>query len=453
MTSDPYLSVKALTKYIKKKFDADPYLRDVYVKGELSNVKIHTSGHIYFTLKDSSARLPAVMFAANARAVKFKPESGMTVLIRGDVSVYEASGQYQLYAHSMQPDGIGDYYLAFEQLKKKLYEEGFFNPSHKKQLPRFPDKIAVVTAPTGAAVRDIVITLNRRYPLAKVTIFPTLVQGEQATRSIVQSIQAANKTDFDVMIVGRGGGSIEDLWAFNEEAVARAIFDSRIPIISAVGHETDTTIADFVADLRAATPTAAAELAVPSRTELLDRVINQQSGMYRVITNLLEREKTALRKLTTSMPFAYPDRLYRPFIERVERATDSLQREVFQHLNRSRERHANLDRQLANRIPTQRIRQSQADISQLQKRLEQSALQSMNTNKMKLSSAMRTLDALSPLKLMERGYTIPYKDGDVVKSIQQVRAGDELKVTMQDGTVETTVTKTIPITKGEHTDG
>ena len=453
MTSDPYLSVKALTKYIKKKFDADPHLRDVYVKGELSNVKIHTSGHIYFTLKDSSARLPAVMFAANARAIKFKPESGMTVLIRGDVTVYEASGQYQLYAQSMQPDGIGDYYLAFEQLKEKLLKEGFFNAAHKKPLPRFPDKIAVVTAPTGAAVKDIIITLNRRYPMAKVTIFPTLVQGEQATRSIVQSIQAANGADFDVMIVGRGGGSIEDLWAFNEEAVARAIFDSRIPIISAVGHETDTTIADFVADLRAATPTAAAELAVPSRADLLDKVINQQSGMYRVVSNLLDREKTALRKLATSMPFAYPDRLYRPFIERVERAAESLQREVFQHLNRSRERFINLDRQLANRIPVQRIKQSQGDIAQLQKRLDHSAQITVNNNKMKLSSAIRTLDALSPLKLMERGYTIPYKDGMVVKSIHQVKAGDELKVTMQDGTVQATVKKTIPTTKGVHTNG
>ncbi|HSJ36627.1 MAG TPA: exodeoxyribonuclease VII large subunit [Planococcus sp. (in: firmicutes)] len=453
MTSDPYLSVKALTKYIKKKFDADPHLRDVYVKGELSNVKIHTSGHIYFTLKDNAARLPAVMFATNARTVKFKPESGMTVLIRGDVTVYEASGQYQLYAQSMQPDGIGDYYLAFEQLKEKLLKEGLFNAAHKKQLPRFPDKIAVVTAPTGAAVKDIIITLNRRYPMAKVTIFPTLVQGEQATRSIVQSIQAANAADFDVMIVGRGGGSIEDLWSFNEEAVARAIYDSRIPIISAVGHETDTTIADFVADLRAATPTAAAELAVPSSADLLDKVINQQSGMYRVVSNLLDREKTALRKLATSMPFAYPDRLYRPFIERVERAADSLQREVFQHLNRSRERFGNLDRQLANRIPVQRIKQSQSDISQLQKRLDQSAHIAVNNNKMKLASAIRTLDALSPLKLMERGYTIPYKDGMVVKSIHQVDAGDELNVTMQDGTVQATVKKTIPTTKGVHTNG
>lgn len=453
MTSDPYLSVKALTKYIKKKFDADPHLRDVYVKGELSNVKIHSSGHIYFTLKDNSARLPAVMFAASARTVKFKPESGMTVLIRGDVSVYEASGQYQLYAQSMQPDGIGDYYLAFEQLKEKLSKEGVFNAAHKKPLPRYPDKIAVVTAPTGAAVRDIIITLNRRYPMAKITIFPTLVQGEQATRSIVQSIQAANAANFDVMIVGRGGGSIEDLWSFNEEAVARAIFDSRIPIISAVGHETDTTIADFVADLRAATPTAAAELAVPSRADLLDKVINQQSSMYRVVSNLLDREKTALSKVAASMPFAYPDRLYRPFIERVERASDSLQREVFQHLNRSRERFGNLDRQLANRIPVQRIKQSQADIGQLQKRLDQSAQITVNNNKMKLSSAIRTLDALSPLKLMERGYTIPYKDGMVVKSIHQVEAGDELNVTMQDGTVEATVKNTIPTKKGVHVNG
>lgn len=453
MTSDPYLSVKALTRYIKKKFDADPHLRDVYVKGELSNVKIHTSGHIYFTLKDNSSRLPAVMFAASARAVKFKPESGMTVLIRGDVNVYEASGQYQLYAQSMQPDGVGDYYLAFEQLKKKLLEEGLFNAIHKKPLPKYPDKIAVVTAPTGAAVRDIIITLNRRYPLAKVTIFPTLVQGEQATRSIVQSIQSANRADFDVMIVGRGGGSIEDLWAFNEEAVVRAIFDSHIPVISAVGHETDTTIADFVADLRAATPTAAAELAVPSRLELLDKVINQQSSLYRVISNLLERQKTDLRKLTTSMPFATPDRLYRPFIERVERASDSLQREIFQQLDRSRERFTNLDKQLANRVPLQKVKRLDANLTQLQKRVEQSTVQTMNNNRLQLNSAIRTLDALSPLKLMERGYTIPYKDGAVVKSIHQVKAGDELQVTMQDGIVETTVKNTIPIEKGEHTNG
>ncbi|TWT09154.1 exodeoxyribonuclease VII large subunit [Planomicrobium sp. CPCC 101079] len=449
MSTDPYLSVKALTKYIKKKFDADPHLRDVYVKGELSNVKIHTSGHIYFTLKDNAARLPAVMFAANARGVKFKPESGMTVLIRGDVTVYEASGQYQLYAQSMQSDGIGDYYLAFEQLKEKLGREGLFSAAHKKSFPRFPKKIAVVTAQTGAAVRDILITLNRRYPLAKVVLYPTLVQGTGAAPSIVKSIQSANQSDFDVMIVGRGGGSIEDLWAFNEESVARAIFGSRIPIISAIGHETDTTIADFVSDLRAATPTAAAELAVPSKTELLDRILSYRSGMYRTIANTVSKDKAALNRLTSSLPLAYPDRLYRPFIERVERATDSLQREIIQQLNRSKERRANLDSQLQSRIPLKRIKQSEMDVESLSRRLDQGMERSMRSSTQQLASAMRTLDALSPLKIMERGYSIPYKDEVVVKSIAQVEPGDRIAISMTDGTVNAKVESKIPTDKGE----
>ncbi|WKA56396.1 exodeoxyribonuclease VII large subunit [Planococcus shixiaomingii] len=449
MSTDPYLSVKALTKYIKKKFDADPHLRDVYVKGELSNVKIHTSGHIYFTLKDNAARLPAVMFAANARSVKFKPESGMTVLIRGDVTVYEASGQYQLYAQSMQSDGIGDYYLAFEQLKEKLAKEGLFNAAHKKRFPRFPKKIAVITAQTGAAVRDIIITLNRRYPLAKVVLYPTLVQGTGAAPSIVKSIQTANQGDYDVMIVGRGGGSIEDLWAFNEESVARAIFESRIPVISAIGHETDTTIADFVSDLRAATPTAAAELAVPSKTELLDRVLSYQSGMYRTIANVISKDKAALNRLTSSFPLAYPDRLYRPFIERIERATESLQRETVQQLNRSKERHSNLNNQLQSRVPLKRIKQSEMDIDNLSRRLNQGMDRSLRNNSQQLGSAMRTLDALSPLKIMDRGYSIPYKNGEVVKSISQVAKGDQIAISMTDGTVNATVEDTIPTSKGD----
>ncbi|MGI2326610.1 exodeoxyribonuclease VII large subunit [Planococcus sp. YIM B11945] len=447
--ADPYLSVKALTKYIKKKFDADPHLRDVYVKGELSNVKIHTSGHIYFTLKDNAARLPAVMFSANAKSVKFRPESGMTVLIRGDVTVYEASGQYQLYAQSMQADGIGDYYLAFEQLKEKLQKEGLFSPAHKKTFPRFPKKIAVITAQTGAAVRDIIITLNRRYPLAKVVLYPTLVQGTGAAPSIVKSIQAANQSDYDVMIVGRGGGSIEDLWAFNEESVARAIFASRIPVISAIGHETDTTIADFVSDLRAATPTAAAELAVPSKTELLDRVLNYRAGMYRTIANSLAKEKAALGRLTSSFPLAYPDRLYRPFIERVERATDSLQREALQQLRRSKERHASVDSQLQSKAPLKRIKQSELDIDQLAKRLDQLMEVHLKNSSHQLSAAMRTLDALSPLKVMDRGYSIPYKDGAVVKSTVQVARGDKLEIALKDGTVKASVEDVIPTSKGD----
>ncbi len=453
LAADPYLSVKALTKYIKKKFDVDPHLRDVYVKGELSNVKIHTSGHIYFTLKDDASRLPAVMFSANAKAVKFKPESGMTVLIRGDVTVYEASGQYQLYAQSMQSDGIGDYYLAFEQLKDKLAKEGLFNAAHKKMLPRFPKRIAVVTAPTGAAVRDICITLNRRYPLAHVVIYPTLVQGVQATQSIVQSIQAANQQDYDILIVGRGGGSIEDLWSFNEEAVARAIYQSRIPIISAVGHETDTTISDFVADLRAPTPTAAAELAVPSKTELLDRLLNYRSGIYRTTANTIAREKASLNRLATSFPLAYPDRLYRPFIERVERATESLRRETVQQFNFAGERYKNLNNQLLARTPANRIQQASAEIEALKKRVDQLTSYALRDNSQKLSSAMRTLDALSPLKIMDRGYSIIYKDDAVVKSVEQVEVGDELTISMRDGNLKTSVNERILTSEGERQDG
>ncbi|ANU17065.1 exodeoxyribonuclease VII large subunit [Planococcus maritimus] len=439
MATDPYLSVAALTKYIKKKFDADPHLRDVYVKGELSNVKIHTSGHIYFTLKDQKARMPAVMFSARAKSMKFRPESGMTVLIRGDISVYEASGQYQLYAQSMQPDGIGDYYLAFEQLKEKLNKEGVFNADHKQSLPRFPEKVAVITAQTGAAVRDIITTLKRRYPLAQIVLFPTLVQGQGAVQSIVQSIQQANRTDSDVLIVGRGGGSIEDLWAFNEEAVARAIHDSTIPIISAVGHETDTTIADFVADLRAATPTAAAELAVPSRIELLERVMGQRQIMFRHMTNDLEQRRIRLTQLQNSYPMAYPDRLYRPFIERIERAADALQRETVLTVRRSGDRLTMLSRQLDNRNPSDRIRQAERDLAILGDRLDQRIANVFNQREQQLKSAIRTLDALSPLKIMDRGYAIPFKHGEVVKSVDQLELGDQLSLSLKDGEVKTVI--------------
>lgn len=439
MATDPYLSVAAITKYIKKKFDADPHLRDVYVKGELSNVKIHTSGHIYFTLKDQKARLPAVMFSARAKSMKFRPESGMTVLIRGDISVYEASGQYQLYAQSMQPDGIGDYYLAFEQLKEKLNKEGLFNAAHKQALPQFPEKVAVITAQTGAAVRDIITTLKRRYPLAQIVLFPTLVQGQGAVQSIVQSIQQANRTDSDVLIVGRGGGSIEDLWAFNEEAVARAIHASGIPVISAVGHETDTTIADFVADLRAATPTAAAELAVPSRIELLERVMGQRQAMFRLMSNDLEQRRIRLTQLQNSYPMAYPDRLYRPFIERIERATDALQRETVLTVKRSGDRLSMLSRQLENRNPADRIRQADRDLAVLADRLDQRITQVFRQRDQQLKSAIRTLDALSPLKVMDRGYAIPFKEGGVVKSVDQLELGDRLSLSLKDGEIETVI--------------
>ncbi|AQQ53024.1 exodeoxyribonuclease VII large subunit [Planococcus lenghuensis] len=454
MSADSYLSVRALTKYIKRKFDADPYLRDVHIKGELSNVKIHTSGHIYFTLKDNAARLSGIMFAAQANKVKFRPESGMTVLIRGDVTVYETSGQYQLYAQIMQADGIGDYYLAFEQLKEKLAKEGLFEAGRKRRLPRFPKEIAVITAPTGAAVRDIVTTLNRRYPLAKVIIYPTLVQGGQAAASIVGSIQAANRNGHDVIIAGRGGGSIEDLWAFNEEAVARAIVDSRIPVISAVGHETDTTIADFAADLRAPTPTAAAELAVPSRQELLERLLGAKSWLYKQSAARLEQEHKALDRLRSSFPLAHPDRLYRPFIERADRAEDALRRAMQQHLGEQQDGYANLRYKLGRLSPGVKVTGLQQELGYLEKRLSRQMAVLHRERKAQLSGAIRTLDALSPLKIMDRGYSITYLDNELIKSADQAKPGDELEIRLHDGSLKAEVKeKTVKDDKGANQHG
>ena len=270
-SADPgrVLSVKDLNRYIRMKMEGDSRLSDVWIRGEISNFTHHSSGHMYFTLKDEGSRIRAIMFATHNQRLPFIPKEGSRVIARGNVSVYERDGQYQFYAVQMQPDGIGSLYLAYEQLKSKLEEEGLFAAERKRPLPRYPKTIGVITSPTGAAVRDIMITIRRRYPQARAILYPVLVQGKGAAPSIVKAIRTMNDmAEADVLIVGRGGGSLEELWAFNEEIVARAIYQSDIPVISAVGHETDFTIADFVADLRAATPTAAAELAVPSSAEL-----------------------------------------------------------------------------------------------------------------------------------------------------------------------------------------
>ena len=263
-----YLTVSQLTRYIKYKLDNDTNLQEVYLKGEISNFKAHTRGHFYFTIKDEGSRINAVMFASSAKNVKFTPEDGMKILVKGKISVYEATGGYQIYVNEMTEDGVGNLYVAFEQLKKKLANEGLFSESHKKKIPRIPERVGVITASTGAAIRDIISTINRRFPLVEVILFPALVQGENAKEDIVRQIKRAEDYKLDVLIVGRGGGSIEDLWAFNEEIVARAIYDCPIPVISAVGHEIDFTIADFVADLRAPTPTGAAEIAVPDKKDI-----------------------------------------------------------------------------------------------------------------------------------------------------------------------------------------
>ncbi len=347
MDNSQYLTIQALTKYIKRKFDKDPHLSSIYVKGEISNFKRHSSGHMYFTLKDERARILAVMFSSANASMKFNPENGMNVLVRGDISVYEAGGQYQIYVKEMQPDGIGDLFLAYQQLKEKLEKQGLFAESRKKPLPKFPRKIGVITSPTGAAVRDIITTIERRYPIGEIVVYPALVQGERAAQSIAESIKKANENaEMDVLIVGRGGGSIEELWAFNEEQVALAISNSEVPVISAVGHETDFTIADFAADMRAPTPTAAAELAVPHIDDLLERVLNRKIMLLRGMKTRLKSERARLKSASSSIIFRNPRRLYEQKIEAVDRLIEKLNKNQQLRMQAGRDKLGHLDSNL-----------------------------------------------------------------------------------------------------------
>lgn len=435
--SSSYLTVKALTKYIKRKFEADPHLREVYVKGELSNVKIHTSGHIYFTLKDDGARINATMFRGQAAKLSFRPEEGMQVFIRGDVNVYEVGGTYQLYAQTMEPDGIGGLFVAFNQLKERLQKEGLFNPNFKQPIPQYPQTIGVLTATTGAAIRDICTTIGRRYPQAEICIYPTLVQGAAASADIVRNIQLANKQAMcDVLIVGRGGGSIEDLWAFNEEIVARAIFESRIPIISAVGHETDTTIADFVADLRAPTPTAAAELAVPNRQELYQRVLKGQSQMHQMMTARLHFERSRLTKLQNAYPLAMPERLYRPFTEKLAQMDTQLQNATSLYFMKQRNMLERMQAQLRLQSPEQQVTYGKRQLDSMTQQLTRAAFANLQQNKRQFDGIIRTLGALNPLSIMHKGFNVSYKDGKMVKSVEQLSPDDCIDIAFHDGTAK-----------------
>lgn len=438
MSDQQYLSVSALTKYIKRKFDVDPHLQNVYIKGEISNFKRHTSGHMYFTLKDERARLLSVMFAANSRGMKFEPENGMKVLVKGDISVYEASGQYQLYVKSMAPDGVGDLYLAYEQLKKKLETKGLFSSVHKKKIPPYPKTVGVITSPTGAALRDILTTIKRRYPITKVIVYPALVQGNNAAKSVAKAISVANaRAESDVLIVGRGGGSIEELWAFNEEIVAESIYDSDIPIISAVGHETDFTIADFVADMRAPTPTGAAELAVPHMNEIMERLINRKNRLTRSIQEAANSQRTHLTRLERSYAFRYPHKMYEQKLEQLDRTTEQLGRTSSRYFMKKRDQLNSIMDVLNRQHPEQLMKLSEEELKQREKVLQR-AMEAIYRQKSQTFVHMTaTLSALSPLKIMERGYGLVFaEDETLIKSKDQVSVGDKLAVTVKDGTLE-----------------
>ncbi|PHD73861.1 exodeoxyribonuclease VII large subunit [Bacillus sp. AFS043905] len=438
MSNQQYLSVSALTKYIKRKFDADPHLQNVYIKGEISNFKQHTSGHMYFTLKDEKARLLSVMFAANNKGMKFLPENGMKVLVKGDISLYEAGGQYQLYVKSMAPDGVGDLYLAYEQLKKKLEGAGLFLAEHKKPIPQYPKSVGVITSPTGAALRDILTTIKRRYPIARIIVYPALVQGNNAAKSIAKAISMANaRAESDVLIVGRGGGSIEELWAFNEEIVAESIYDSDIPVISAVGHETDFTIADFVADMRAPTPTGAAELAVPHLNEILERLMNRKNRLTRSIQEAVNFERTRLTRMERSYAFRYPHKMYEQKLEQLDKTMDRLGRTSTRYFMKKRDELNQLNDILKKQHPEQAVKNAKDELQQHAKVLRRAMEAIYRHKSQQFVHITATLSALSPLKIMERGYGLVFaEDETLVKSTQQVSKGDKIAVTIKDGILE-----------------
>lgn len=412
-----YLTVSQLTKYIKYKLDNDVNLREVYLKGEISNFKAHTRGHFYFTIKDEGSRINAVMFASSASKVKFTPEDGMKILVTGRISVYEATGGYQIYVNEMMEDGVGNLYVAFEQLKKKLASEGLFDDRYKKPIPKIPERVGVITAPTGAAIRDIISTINRRFPLTEVILFPSLVQGEGAKEDIVRQIERAKDYNLDVLIVGRGGGSIEDLWAFNEEIVARAIFDCPIPIISAVGHEIDFTIADFVADFRAPTPTGAAEIAVPNKSDVINYINQLNLRCQKNIKTILELKKKRLDSIKNHYILNNPLDLYSAKIQKLDYLTESLVKNYKNIIDKEKIK--------LNNIKT--------------RPLFSNPLLILDKTKQKYALLLSKLDTLSPLKTLERGYGIVKLNDKAITSIKDLKTDDLINIELKDGSVNALV--------------
>ncbi|WP_326864578.1 exodeoxyribonuclease VII large subunit [Apilactobacillus kunkeei] len=434
-----YLSVSDLTSYIKKKFDRDPYLDKVYLTGEISNFRLRPA-HQYFSLKDDNAKISAIMFKSAFDKVKFKPEEGMKVLVTGRISVYEATGNYQIYIDHMEPDGVGALYQAYEQLKKKLSAEGLFN-APKKPLEKYPKRIAVVTSPSGAVIRDIITTTRRRYPIAQIVLYPAVVQGDVAASDIVRQINRVDERgDFDTLIIGRGGGSIEDLWPFNEEIVARAIFDSKIPVISSVGHETDTTIADLVADVRAATPTAAAELAVPVLTDVMTDIKNDQVRIFNAFRNKLNQLQQRLAKIQQSYIFKQPERLYDSYVQKIDMLNERLMNALKETINQSDRKLNDLVYNLKINSPKNLIKEQQQVLQVKDDQLKRNIMLLIQSKQNQLTQRVDALDHLSPLKVMSRGFSFTTNsDGKVVKKVDDIKKNDDIELKLIDGYAKATV--------------
>ena len=412
-----YIKISDLNSYIKNILDDNVFLNKVYLKGEISNFKNHTRGHLYFTLKDDTSRLSAVMFQSSAVKLTFTPEDGMNVLVEGRISAYPAQGTYQIYIEKMEPDGLGALYVEYEKLKKKLALEGLFDAMHKKSIPKFPEKIGVITASTGAAVRDIMSTIRRRYPVCEAILFPCLVQGKDAAPDIVRQIKRADEFGVDTIIVGRGGGSIEDLWAFNEEIVAHAIYECKTPIISAVGHEIDWTIADFVADLRAPTPTGAAEMAVPTVLDINTLLNNYKIRLNKNIKNMVNTKFIKWRSLKNSFILKNPMTMYEMKEQKLDTLIDKLNKDIKVIIQNSE-------------VKLNKVKMSVA---------LQNPMSLIDKKKNEYNLLINTLKLVNPLGILEKGYSLTTINDKVIKSSNDVSIDDIISVKLHEGAIKAKV--------------
>lgn len=416
MNNEVSLTVTDINNYIKNIVDGDFFLSNVTLKGEISNLKFHTRGHLYFSLKDENSKINAVMFNYKNLGLNFIPKDGMNVIVKGKVSVFTTGGSYQITVSNMKEDGIGNLYLLFEELKRRLQKEGLFSPEHKKKLPRIPKKVGVITASTGAAVKDIISTINRRFPLTEIILFPTLVQGVGAKENIVKMINEANESDVDVIILGRGGGSIEDLWAFNEEIVARAIYNSNKPIVSAVGHEIDFTISDFVSDMRAPTPTGAAELVVPSKVEIQSYLNDYKGRIISVINKKIKSYTDTFSKLKSTYILKNPISMY----EIDEQKLDNMLEKLVS-------------------IMTYKLEREKSELNNLSKMISPNILNRLDKEKIKLENIETKINLLNPENILKKGYSLTLVEGKIVKSINSVKKGSIIDTKFSDGIIKSEV--------------
>ena len=434
-----YFTITALNKAIKNMFDEKKELNNIHLKGEISNFKHHSRGHLYFTLKDENSQISAIMFASNTASLKFEPADGMKVLVSGKVSVYESGGTYQIYVNEMMEDGLGNLYLEFEKLKKKLEQEGLFKKEYKKPIPKFPTKIGIITAPTGAAIKDILSTIKRRFPICETILFPSLVQGADAKDDIVRNIRLANTYDLDVIILGRGGGSIEDLWAFNEECVARAIFDSTIPIISGVGHEIDFTISDFVADLRAPTPTGAAELCVPNKMDVIELFNQYNLRLTKAINNYIDKCYDRLNNLKNSYILKNPISLYEKHEQNFDNLYERLIMAIKSNIDKNRDRLNTIKSSYVLKNPNMLFVDKAYNYNDLIKRLKNSINLLIDNKKNNYVNLLSKLEVLNPVTTLKRGYSVTRKGEKIVSKIEDIKLNDTIITSVSDGKIESVI--------------